>query len=152
MRGEQDGTTGRLVDTAALHADEATLDDVDAADAVLLAEAIGLLAAWRAELLAVDAGRVPSTKSTVTFSARAFTVFTGLVSLCMLSSGFLAGSSRTPSWEMWSRFSSEDRAPSSRRAPGCHALGVIDGVFATLDGLVNPGSRHGAVSTSGSRA
>src|SRR5205823_2797120 len=42
MRGEQDRTTGRLVDPARLHADEAVLDQVEAADAIVVAELVEL--------------------------------------------------------------------------------------------------------------
>jgi hypothetical protein len=38
VRGVEDGAAGGLVDAAALHADEAVLDEIDAADAVLAAE------------------------------------------------------------------------------------------------------------------
>ena len=40
MRLVEDRAAGRLVDAARLHADEAILDDVDAADAVLAAELV----------------------------------------------------------------------------------------------------------------
>ncbi len=42
MRRVQDGAAGRLVDAARLHADEAVLDEVEAADAVLAAELVEL--------------------------------------------------------------------------------------------------------------
>ena len=42
MRRQQDGAAGRLVDAARLHADEAVLDQIDAADAVGLAERVEL--------------------------------------------------------------------------------------------------------------
>ncbi len=38
--GEQDGAAGGFVDAAGLHADEAVLDDVHAADAVAAAEQV----------------------------------------------------------------------------------------------------------------
>ena len=40
VRGEQDGAAGRLVDAARLHADEAVLDQVEPADAVVAAELV----------------------------------------------------------------------------------------------------------------
>ena len=40
VRVQQDGAAGRLVDAARLHADEAVLDQVEAADAVVAAEVV----------------------------------------------------------------------------------------------------------------
>ena len=49
MGGEQDGAAGRLVDAARLHADEAVLDQVEPADAVVVAELVEpARAGWRA--------------------------------------------------------------------------------------------------------
>jgi len=42
MGAVQDGAAGRLVDAARLHADEAVLDEVEAADAVLAAQLVEL--------------------------------------------------------------------------------------------------------------
>src|SRR6516164_2374579 len=42
MGGIKDGTARRLVDAARLHADETVLDEIDAADAVRLAERVEL--------------------------------------------------------------------------------------------------------------
>ena len=59
MRAHHDRSTGRLVCAAALHPDEAVLDDVETADAVLAAEAIqfGQHFGWR-HGLAVDGNDV----------------------------------------------------------------------------------------------
>ncbi len=56
MRRQEDRAAGRLVDAARLHADEAVLDQIDAADAVRLAERVELReqSGWR-KLLAVEA-------------------------------------------------------------------------------------------------
>src|SRR3546814_9270534 len=40
VRDREDGAAGRLVDAAALHADEAVLDEVEAADAVVAAQLV----------------------------------------------------------------------------------------------------------------
>src|SRR6478752_4742444 len=59
MRREQDRAAGRLVDAARLHADEAVLDKVDAADAVRLAERVELGEdRGRRQRLAVEADSV----------------------------------------------------------------------------------------------
>jgi hypothetical protein len=56
---EQDRAAGRLVDAARLHADEAVLDEIEPADAVVAAELVELgQQRRRRHLLAVDGDRV----------------------------------------------------------------------------------------------
>src|ERR1700679_176994 len=43
MGGVEDGAAGRLIDAARLHADEAVLDEIDPADAVLAAQHVEAL-------------------------------------------------------------------------------------------------------------
>ena len=55
VRGEQDRAAGRLVDAARFHADEAVLDQVEAADAIVVAELVELgQQRCRRQFLAVD--------------------------------------------------------------------------------------------------
>ena len=59
VRDMQDGAAGRLVDAARLHADEAVLDQIDAADAVVAAELVEpRQQRRRRQRLAVDRDRV----------------------------------------------------------------------------------------------
>src|SRR5690606_1529432 len=59
MRLQQDGAAGRLVDAARLHADEAVLDQVEAADAVVAAEIVQRLEQGRRrQFLAVERYRI----------------------------------------------------------------------------------------------
>src|SRR5690349_12135559 len=52
VRGEEDGAAGRLVHAARLHPDEAVLDQIEAADAVVVAELVELReqSGWREPL------------------------------------------------------------------------------------------------------
>ncbi len=64
MRRQQDGAARRLVDAARLHADEAVLDQVDAADAVVAAELVQLgEQRGRRQRLAVEADGVAARKA-----------------------------------------------------------------------------------------
>ena len=59
VRGEQDGPAGRLVNAARLHSDEAVFDQVQAADAIVVAELIELRQQRRRrQRLAIDRDRI----------------------------------------------------------------------------------------------
>ena len=58
MGGKQDRAAGRFVDAAGLHADEAVLDQVEPADAIVLAELVELREEGRGrQFLAIDRDR-----------------------------------------------------------------------------------------------